>query len=188
MTTFVLLFLGNDPEVPVTAYTAIYHQDGGYEVPAAVAGFKLPLHKLQQHMLTISESLAAPSVRTTIYLALNTFLLHNNNNYIKIFVNIKTVNNIYEFVIINFSVSIALGIMTRADAPLKILPAIFWTQMATWSYLKSLTTQEDFSVTLPQTPWLRSRKSVPIEKWLCMITRLCASLKLKSALAQRNYF
>lgn len=61
------LFPGNDPEVPVTAYTAIYHQDGGHEVPAAVAGFKLPLHKLQQHMLTITESYASPSVSIWIF-------------------------------------------------------------------------------------------------------------------------
>jgi hypothetical protein len=59
-------FAGNDPEVPVTAYTAIYHQDGGHEVPAAVAGFKLPLHKLQQHLLTVTEGYAAPSVRMRI--------------------------------------------------------------------------------------------------------------------------
>ncbi|XP_059474335.1 voltage-dependent calcium channel subunit alpha-2/delta-3-like isoform X2 [Neocloeon triangulifer] len=52
---------GSDPDLAVTAFTAIYHQDGGHEVPAAVAGFKLPIHKLHQHLYAITENLASPS-------------------------------------------------------------------------------------------------------------------------------
>jgi hypothetical protein len=90
------LFPGNDPEVPVTAYTAIYHQDGGHEVPAAVAGFKLPLHKLQQHLLTVTEGYAAPSVRMRIS------IFHNGKSGLKIFLLHKSFDNVQTYFILKF--------------------------------------------------------------------------------------
>ncbi|CAB3365530.1 Hypothetical predicted protein [Cloeon dipterum] len=52
---------GADPDQTVTAFTAVYHQDGGHEVPAAVAGYKFPIHRLQQQLYKITETYASPS-------------------------------------------------------------------------------------------------------------------------------
>ncbi|KAF4528188.1 hypothetical protein B566_EDAN014013 [Ephemera danica] len=48
---------GYNPDVPITGHCAIYHQDGEFEIPVAVAGFQMPLSELLNHLYNITEGL-----------------------------------------------------------------------------------------------------------------------------------